>query len=58
MNKNQTINAVETQHAAFLPSTATEQQYVAPNIEIIDIEMQQNILGGSGTADDMSGEGW
>lgn len=29
------------------PSAATEQQYVAPAIEIIEIEISQNILGGS-----------
>ena len=50
MNKNQTNQSIQT--------PATKQQYVAPNIEIIDIEMEQNILGGSGTTTDMSGEAW
>ena len=39
---------------------ATEQQYVAPEIEIIGIETSQNILGGSaglpGVGD--GGEAW
>lgn len=39
--------------------SATEQQYVAPDIEIIDIELEQNILGGStGAVPDFSGEEW
>lgn len=39
-----------------LPAAATEQQYVAPAIEIIHIETSQNILGGS--VPDMPGEDW
>lgn len=53
MNKNNQINPVQTSymaspvqtlHAASLHSA---EKYTAPDIEIIDIELQQNILGGS-----------
>lgn len=33
-------------------------RYEAPEIEVIDIETEQNILGGSGTTPDMPGEMW
>ncbi len=39
-------------------AAATEQQYVAPAIEIIETETSQNLLGGSADAPDMPGEGW
>ncbi|MGI5847350.1 MAG: hypothetical protein ACOX5T_04920 [Candidatus Cryptobacteroides sp.] len=32
--------------------------YTAPNIEVIDIELTQNILQGSGNVDDFDGEDW
>ncbi|MDO5665319.1 MAG: hypothetical protein Q4G63_08700 [Bacteroidia bacterium] len=32
-------------HATSLPSA--QESYTAPSIEIIDIELEQNILGGS-----------
>lgn len=32
--------------------------YEAPEIEVIDIETEQNILGGSATTPDMPGEDW
>lgn len=36
-----------------------EVQYVAPEIETIEIEIPQNILlGGTGTAHEMIGEDW
>lgn len=43
-------NAAATDGACAIP-------YAAPQIEIIDIEMDQNILGGS-QVPDMPGQGW
>ena len=41
-----------------MSQTAVEQ-YTAPDIEIIDIEVEQNILqSGSGDLPGMPGEGW
>ena len=41
-------------------AAATEAQYVAPQIEIIEVETAQNILGGSpgATVNDMQPEEW
>ena len=37
----------------------TEQEYVAPHIEIIEVETSQNILGGSSTPlPGLPGEDW
>ncbi len=33
-------------------------RYEIPEIEVIDIETEQNILGGSATTPDMPGEDW
>jgi hypothetical protein len=32
--------------------------YIAPDIEVIDIELAQNILQGSGKVNDFEGEDW
>ncbi len=42
------------------PATAAEAQYVAPQIEMIEIETAQNILalGGSAGGSDFEGEDW
>ncbi|MCE2615585.1 hypothetical protein [Phocaeicola oris] len=34
------------------------EQYTAPQIGIINMEPEQNILSGSGTVPDMPGESW
>lgn len=44
-NQNNPANA-EMQHTSSLHPIA--ETYIAPQIEIIDIELEQNILGGSG----------
>ena len=44
MNENNQNNPVQMRLIASIPNAET---YTAPDIEIIDIEMQQNILGGS-----------
>ena len=51
MNEEKSINH---------PAAATEAQYVAPQIEIIEVETAQNILGGSpgATVNDMQPEEW
>jgi len=41
---------VERQEAAVEP-------YVAPTIEVVEVELQQNILSGSGDLPDIPGEG-
>mgnify|MGYP000868611754 CR=1 FL=1 len=46
MNKEKTNQTVQTRLIASLPPAAAEP-YTAPDIEVIDIELQQNILGGS-----------
>ncbi len=48
MNKKQTNES----------AAATEQQYVAPEMEIIEVETSQSLLGGSAGAPDMPGEEW
>lgn len=35
-----------------------EEQYIAPDIEVIDIEIEQNVLSGSGNLFDYDGEDW
>ncbi len=38
---------------------ANAERYIAPDIEIIDIELTQNILlNGSGNVNDFDGEDW
>ena len=37
-------------------AAATEAQYVAPQIEIIEVETAQNILGGSPVSGELPGE--
>jgi len=49
MNKENQIN-VQTPLIASLPSAA--EQYTAPQIEVIDIEISQNILAGSPGGDE------
>ncbi len=39
-------------------AAVTEEQYVAPQIEMIEIETSQNILGASGDTSDFEGEDW
>ncbi len=41
-------------------AAVTEEQYVAPQIEMIEIETSQNVLafGGSGETSDFEGEDW
>lgn len=34
------------------------QEYTAPNIEIVEIEIEQNIFAGSGDLPGMQGEPW
>ena len=42
-----------------LASSVKAETYTAPNIEIIDIELEQNILqSGSSDLPSMPGEGW
>ncbi|MGI6572949.1 MAG: hypothetical protein ACOX19_05965 [Fermentimonas sp.] len=36
---------------------AAVEPYVAPAIEVVEVELQQNILGGSGDLPDIPGEG-
>jgi len=36
----------------------TVELYEAPEIEVTDIETEQNILGGSATPPDFSGDDW
>ena len=56
MNQNNQNNPVQMRKIASIPNAET---YTAPDIEIIDIEMQQNILGGSGGGtDDIPGGGF
>ena len=47
MNEEKSINH---------PAAATEAQYVAPQIEIIEVETAQNILGGSPVSGELPGE--
>jgi len=49
------FNPVQTRLIASLPNPAQEQ-YTAPDIEVIDIELEQNILGGS--TEDIPGGGF
>lgn len=39
-------------------SQAIVEQYTAPDIVIIDIELEQNIFAGSGELPGMGGEDW
>lgn len=50
MKPQQLDQPVERQEAAVEP-------YVAPAIEVVEVELQQNILGGSGDLPDIPGEG-
>lgn len=36
----------------------TDESYVSPEIKVIPIEFEQNILGGSGEPDDLWGTDW
>jgi len=36
----------------------TNESYTSPVIEVINIEFEQNILGGSGEPDDLWGTDW
>lgn len=33
-------------------------EYLAPNIEVVEIEIEQNLFAGSGDLPDMGGEDW
>ena len=56
MNKNFIdLQIVEMRRTAF--SNTSPKKYVAPDIEVIDIEIGQNILNGS-TGDDYGKETW
>ena len=58
MNKEQN-NSNYLKEKLSLVSPVKAETYTAPNIEIIDIELEQNILaGGSGDLPGMPGEGW
>ena len=35
-----------------------KKAYIAPDIEVVEVEMEQNILAGSGNLDSMPGEDW
>ena len=35
-----------------------KKAYIAPKIEVVEIEIEQNIFAGSGDLPDMSGEDW
>ena len=41
-----------------LKKLQTDESYVSPEIEVIHIEFEQNILGGSGEPDDLWGSDW
>lgn len=36
----------------------TEEQYIAPDIDVIEIEVEQNVLSGSANLFDYDGEDW
>ena len=58
MNKEQN-NSNYLKKKLSLASSVKAETYTAPNIEIIDIELEQNILqGGSSDLPSMPGEGW
>jgi hypothetical protein len=38
--------------------SATEEQYISPDIKVIDIEISHAILAGSGDLPGMPGEDW
>ncbi|BBD44889.1 MAG: hypothetical protein PHT14_00385 [Petrimonas sp.] len=38
--------------------SATEEQYISPDIEVTDIEISHTILAGSGDLPGMPGEDW
>ena len=59
MKEKEFTNPVETLRATSLPPAATEK-YTAPNIEVIDIELE-NMFAASPESDglqDLPGEGW
>ena len=58
MNKEQN-NSNYLKKKLSLASSVKAETYTAPNIEIIDIELEQNILqSGSSDLPGMPGEGW
>jgi hypothetical protein len=58
MNKEQN-NSNYLKKKLSLASSVKAETYTAPNIEIIDIELEQNILqSGSSDLPSMPGEGW
>ncbi len=40
------------------PGLANAERYTAPDIEVVEIELTQNILNGSGNIFDFDGEDW
>ena len=38
--------------------TLNKKPYIAPDIEVVQIETEQNILAGSGNLPNMGGEDW
>jgi hypothetical protein len=57
MNKEQN-NSNYLKKKLSLASSVKAETYTAPNIETIDIELEQHIFAGSGDLPGMPGEGW
>ena len=58
MNKEQN-NSNYLKKKLSLASSVKAETYTAPNIEIVEIETEQNVLaGGSSDLPGMPGEGW